>query len=534
MKHNFFKSLLPLAAGFLLVSTGCKKLQDFGDTNINPLGSTSPITAALLTNAQVGIGGIVTGTGTGGTRAGIYVQYFAETQYTETSLYQEPKLEFGATYAGFILVGGVHVGGELEDLQQIINRNSNPATAGSVAGSGSNANQIAVARITKSYIFWTLTDRWGDIPYSEALQGTNDLSPAYDKQEDIYKGLLKELKEAIAQFDGGAPVRGDIMYGGDQAKWKKVANSLRMMISIRMSKVYPAAGGLAATEFAAAASDPNGFIITNSDNFTLNYPGGAAYKHPWFDIYDGRSDYALSKTIADILANMGDSRRNAFGGPGTPFPYGLERVDATGPGAPGVSAYSFVLASGNRADNSPLVVVNAASVLLAHAEGIERGWIAGTAKTSYDAAITESFSQWGIAGAASVISGSGNYNTGAGGGNNIGSNSFNSVVGQNAITANPIERIYLQRYLAHFPDGVQGWSEWRRSCDPGTPSPRTAAAGIPKLVPTSFAVNSGGGIPRRYVYGTNEYSTNPTEVGLAVGRLVPDGDVVYSRVWWDK
>lgn len=527
MKHNFFKSLLPLAAGFLLVSTGCKKLQDFGDTNINPLGSTSPITAALLTNALVAIGGIVSGTGTGGTRAGIYVQYISETQYTDASLYSEPKLEYGIYIAA------------LEDLQQIINRNSNPATAGSVAGSGSNANQMAVARITKSYIFWTLTDRWGDIPYSEALQGTNDLTPAYDKQEDIYKGLLKELKEAIAQFDGGAPVKGDIMYGGDQAKWKKVANSLRMMISIRMSKVFPAAGGLAATEFAAAVADPNGFIITNSDNFTLRYPGGAAYKHPWFDIYDGRSDYALSKTIADILGNMGDSRRSAYGGlgtvagPGTPFPYGLVRADATGPGAPGVSAYSFVLSAANRADNSPLVVVNAASVLLAHAEGIERGWIAGTAKTSYDAAITEAFSQWGVAGAASVIAGAGNYNTGAGGGNNIGSNSFNSVVGQNAITANPIERIYLQRYLAHFPDGVQGWSEWRRSCDPGTPSPRTAAAGIPKLVPTAYATNSGGGIPRRYVYGTSEYSTNPTEVGLAVGRL-SSGDVVYSRVWWDK
>ncbi|MEO5984717.1 MAG: SusD/RagB family nutrient-binding outer membrane lipoprotein, partial [Ferruginibacter sp.] len=237
MKHTFFKSFIPIAAGLILVGTGCQKLQEFGDTNVNPLGSTSPITSALLTNAQVGLGGTASQL-----RPGLYVQYISETQYTDVSLYQDPRLEFGGIYNGV-----------LEDLQQIIDRNSNPATAGAVAGSGSNANQIAVARIVKAYYFWTITDRWGDIPYSEALKGTGSLSPAFDKQEDIYKDLLKELKEAVVQFDAGASVGGDIIFSGDQAKWKKAANSLRMMISLRMSKVFPSSGGLAATEFASAA-----------------------------------------------------------------------------------------------------------------------------------------------------------------------------------------------------------------------------------------------------------------------------------------
>ncbi|MEO5984429.1 MAG: SusD/RagB family nutrient-binding outer membrane lipoprotein, partial [Ferruginibacter sp.] len=285
-------------------------------------------------------------------------------------------------------------------------------------------------------------------------------------------------------------------------------------------------------------NNPGGFIMSNSDNAKVNYPGGGSYNNPFFDTYDGRNDYALSKTIGDILTNLGDKRRDAFGSTnsgttGTPFPYGLSRSDATGTAVPGPNAYAQILAKSQRTDKSSVVVINAASSLLAHAEGIERGWITGNAKASYDAAITESFSQWGVTGAATVISGAGNYDNGAGGGNNIGSNAFNSVVGQSAVTTTKIERLFLQRYLAHFPDGIQGWSEWRRSCAPGTPSPRTAPAGMPSLVPTRFATNSGGGIPRRYVYGTGESSTNPTQLAVAVARL-SEGDVAYARVWWDK
>lgn len=518
MTHKFFKSFLPFVAGsILLAGTGCEKMKDFGDTNVNPLGSTAPITGALLTNAQVGIGALASLI-----RPGLYVQYFAETQYTDASLYQEPKLDFGSYTT------------HLEDLQQIIDRNSNPATAGAVLGSGSNANQLATARIMKAYYYWTLTDRWGDIPYFGALKGAANLSPEYDKQEDIYKDLLKELTEAVAQFDNGAKVTGDIMYSGNQAQWKKLANSLRMMISLRMSKVFPAPGAFAATQFAAAANDPNGHIMTNADNFTVRFPGGAAYRHPWYDTYNGRSDYGYSKTLADILSNMSDDRRNAFGGTGTPFPYGITRDLATGSQAPAANAYAKVLSNANRTENAPVVVVNAASVLLAHAEGLERGWITtGSAKASYDAAIQQSFDQWNVTGAASVINGAGNYTSGAGGGSNIGANIFNSVPGQDAITATPLERIFLQRYLAHYPDGLQGWSEWRRSCAPGTPNPATAAAGMPRLRPTTFATNSGVGIPRRYVYSSTEYSTNPGGVGAAVARLT-GGDVVQARVWWDK
>ena len=508
MKYTLYKSVLALTVGgFLLASTGCKKLEDFGDTNSNPLTSTEPITAALLTNAENGLGGIVAGIGIGGVRAGLYVQYFAETQYTDVSAFSEPNSDFGI-YQGVI-----------QDLQEIINRNTNPATATKVLGSGSNANQIAVATILKSYYLWTLTDRWGDIPYTEALKGAAIIAPKFDKQEVVYLGLLADLKSAIPMFDGGLAAQGDVIYSGNAAQWKKVANTLRMQIALRMSKRYPAPGGIAATEFAAAVGDPAGYITTNADNFTLRYPGGAAYKHPWFNTYDGRSDYGYSKTLSDIVNNLGDNRGASFGGTGSPFPYGLTRAQATSNAAPAPGSYALVLAEHN--DNTPLVIQAASYGLLAHAEAVERNWVPGNAKALYDAGVTASFDQWNDAGAATVLANKADYNTGVGGGTDIGRSAAfpNVLVGQSAVTTTKLERLALQKYLAYYPDGVQGWSSWRRT-------------NFPVLVPTTNASNSGKGIPRRYKYGVTESNTNATNLAEAVARL-SGGDQVNSRIWWD-
>lgn len=506
MKNIFLKSAMAIATGsFLLLGSGCKKLEDFGDTNDNPLGSTSPITAALLTNVESQLGALAQSV-----RPALYVQYISETQYTEVSLYQEPKLDFAGTYSG-----------PLYDLQSIIDRNSG-ADAAKYAASGSAANQKAVATILKTYIIWTITDRWGDVPYSEALKGAANFFPKYDLQEDIYEGMIAELKSAVGMFDGGLAMQGDIFYGGNATQWKKFANTLRMQIAQRMSNKAPTT---AAAEFALAATDPAGIITSNDDNLTSRYPGGGTYRHPWFDLYDGRTDYALSKTLGDILGNMGDGRRAAYGSPGATFPYGLTRAQATT--LP--TNYSKVLAESKRADDAPAVISSAAYSLLSLAEGMERGWVpAGTAgfasaAAAYNAGVTASFEQWGVAGAATYLASSAaNYATGTGGGSGVGTNPFNSIpASSNAVTTNALERIYLQKYLALFPDGIQAWSEWRRT-------------GIPAIKPTTNALNSPTfSIPTRYVYGQAEYSLSPDQLAEAVARL-PLGDVMHEFVWWDR
>jgi Starch-binding associating with outer membrane len=504
MKRISYKILTVAAAlVFMAGSNSCNKLETFPDgINVDPNTTPDPITAALLTNIEVSIGGL--GTETNG---GLYAQYYSETQYTDASLYSLPEFNYGV-YSGV-----------LYDCENIIRQNTtNP---GKALASGSNKDQIAIAKILKAFIYANTTDHWGDIPYSEALQGGANIYPKYDTQEDIYKGILKELKDAIAGFDNGAPIKGDVIYGGNIAKWKKLANSLRMITALRMSKVYPAAGGFAATEFAAALADGAGIITTNADNFTLTYPGGI-YHAPWYNRYDGRNDYAISKTVTDILTTMSDARRTEFATGTNGFPYGLTRDEAIT-----IGSWEKVLKASYRDDIGDYVVlVGASSVLLAKAEGLERGWVAaqGTAEAeiAYKAAIDQSYAQWGVLGAATYY-GAGaaaNYLTGTGSAA-AGQNSFGSIVAaQNATTTSKLERIALQRYIATFPNGFEAWTEWRRT-------------GFPKLTGTTRALSASKQIPRRFTYGQSESALNPAQLAIAIARL-SGGNTQDARIWWDK
>jgi hypothetical protein len=460
--------------GLLLINTGCDKVKDFGDMNTNPAITASVSTAGLLTNVLATISTWATST-----RSGLYAQYFSETQYTENSLYALPQLDFAANYSG-----------SLYDLQNIINLNTSEPER--VAQFGSSSNQIAVARILKAFIYWHITDAWGDIPYSEALQGK---TPAYDKQEDVYADLLKELKEAGDQFDGGASFKGDILYDGNIAKWKKFANSLRILVAMRMSNVNQAGAATVVTE---AISDPDGYISSNADNAVIDYPGGT-FNNIWWELYDGRQDFAVSETLMDFLTSNSDSRISAFGTSNLGFPYGLKRDDAVtfyndNPG------WSRILNTANRQQGSPIALVTSSQVKLALAEARERGMIStGTTAEYYKDAIKDSWEQWGVFSQAAYDA----YLTKSG----------------VSLAANPLEKIATQRWLATYPNGLQGWFEWRRT-------------GFPVLTPTPNAVNSSGEIPVRYTYGNAERSLNEVNRKIAEDRM--GGDTQDTKVWWDK
>jgi Starch-binding associating with outer membrane len=509
MKNISIKTTVGAAFfALLILGAGCAKIDQFGNTNQNPNGITTPIPSALLTNVQSQLGGFANGV-----RTITYCQYTSENQYTDVSLYALPQLEMGGIYSA-----------SLNDLQVIINYNADPKTAGAASAYGSNANQIGIAKILKSYIYQVVTDRWGDIPYSEALLGAGNITPKFDKQEDVYFGMMKELKEAVAGFDGGAAILGDIMYGGDITKWKKLGNSLRVLMAMRLTKKYPNAGDKAALQFAEAYGTGTNIINSNADNFVLKFPGGA-FKNTWYLTYESRDDYAESKTMGDVLAGLGDTRQSVFGTNNITFPYGLTRDLAVQFANSVGNGQSRVLLASKRTESSPVTIVNASSVLLAKAEGIERGWISGTtadAQAAYEAGITASFGEWGVALPAGYLSGSANYTSGVGVTTNIGAGAApydnfraasNNV--QDAATTTKLQRIALQRWLAAYPNGNEGWAEYRRT-------------GVPNLKTTRFAT---GPFVVRYVYGVNDYSFNNAQTKAAAARL-PNGDKQESKIWW--
>jgi hypothetical protein len=491
MKKSIYK-IAAFALGVTLLISSCNKIEDFGTTNINPAVTTNPITSALLTNVLTGVGAHASVA-----VPALYCQYFSETQYPDVSCYASNAASPQIWYSG----SGFSNAANLSDLQNIITNNTDPATKVTASLNGANDNQIAIARILKAYIYWTLTDRWGDIPYTTALKG--DPNVTFDAQEVIYKDLIKELKEAVGQFTDGAPIKGDIAYSGDITKWQKLANSMRMLMALRLSKKYPGASDYAATEFKAALADGAGSIATNADNFTLVYPGGN-YRNPFYNMYDGRKDYGESATMTAILANLADTRQSVYGATSTGaatakgVPYGRLRTFID-PWCGQNPDYAYVLAPAFRDQTSPLYIVKASSVLLARAEAADRGWTSESATTLYNAGITASFTQWGLTIDPAYLT--------------------KAAVALGAAGTN-LDKIALQQYIAYYPDGVQGWSNWRRT-------------NVPVLTPAPDATNDPKVVPRRYMYGSADATLTKAGYDDAVSRL-PNGDTMDSKIWWDQ
>src|SRR5690606_20903665 len=101
-------------------------------------------------------------------------------------------------------------------------------------------NQHAIAMIWKVYALHRVTDAYGDVPYTEAIKGSSDLTfkPIYDKQSEIYPMMLQELDQAITQLDptkssfGGA----DVVYGGSVESWRTFGYSLMLRLAMRITK----------------------------------------------------------------------------------------------------------------------------------------------------------------------------------------------------------------------------------------------------------------------------------------------------------
>lgn len=476
---NFKRAAMALGV-FATLLTGCSKgINDFGTINSNPNSTTVPITSALLTNVLAGAGGNVWGGGIN-TTAGLYCQYMSETQYTDISRYASPVINWDGTYAG-----------DLYDLQNIINVNTDPATKAAAAQFGSNNNQIAIARILKAYNFWMLTDAYGDIPYFEALKGKGTI--AYDKQELIYPDLIKELKESVAQFDGGLTVQGDIMYSGNTTKWKKFANSLIATIALRMSKANATLGK---AEFAAAISA--GVIDNNADNAAIVYPGGN-YRNPIYNYYvvTQRFDYAVSKTVTDQLTAKSDPRINVFTNNAKGFPYGLTRADALAWQTANPS-FGFLYGFTATAQTMPMYLMTAGQVFLARAEAARLGWTTEVVATMYANGITAEMNRWGITNAGAIA----------------------TYLAQTDVAltglASDAQKIGEQRWLSYYPDGNQGWAEYRRT-------------GFPTMAPVPGSANA---VPRRIPYGSNEPLYNPTNYASAAATY--NSNSMNAKVWWDK
>lgn len=467
-----FKSIYFLLAGMLLLSS-CKKFD--GSMNVDPNKPTKASGTQLIANAELFLPEMSS------SPFGVhYPQHLSNTSFTDNSRYTTINFNFYSWYTG-----------PLMNLETVLNSTLD-------ANEGPIANQIAVAKILKAYFFWHITDRWGDLPFSEALKSKDNFTPKYDKQQDIYNGMFTLLDEANAAIVTGN-IKNDIMYAGDMVKWKKFGNTIRLLMALRLSRIDPVK---ASSEFNKALT--NGIMTANTDNFAYPHLADPVNENYWYNSFTrlGRNWFAVSKPLVDYMNPVNDPRLPVFANKNTAGNY--VGLDYGLPGSVTVIINNFsLLGSGIRLQNSPVNLVTYAQALFAKAEAAKLGWIGGgdvEAKINYDLAIDQSIRQW---------TGS---NTG------VAAYMLQPGILYNAGTA--IQQIATQRWVHLFLHGYEAWAEWRRT-------------GFPVLIAAPGA--NGDKIPRREGYPVQELANNTANYTAAVAAFPYGGtDGLNARVWWDK
>ncbi|WP_242916246.1 SusD/RagB family nutrient-binding outer membrane lipoprotein [Pontibacter liquoris] len=457
---------------FLLTCLFLASCDNFDDMNVNPNLPSQASNAQLIANATLYLPGL-----SSAPQGEFYAQYLAETQYVNASLYTDVNFNFYNLYTG-----------PLMNLEAVLKNQQNNENGGTVA-----VNQVAVAKILKAYFFWHMTDRWGDVPYSDAFQGLNNFTPAYDTQESIYNNLFQLLDEANATIVPGTNIPDDVVYNGDMTKWKKLANTIHLLMALRLSEVDATKG---AAEFNKALT--NGIMASNSDNLTFQHLATEANQNFWYDqiANQGRFWWALSKTLVNELKPVNDPRLPVFGNVNGAGEYvGLELgltegLDQQDPSLLGDAIWK---------QDAPVYLVTYAEALFAKAEAAKRGWIGGgdaEAAANYALAVEQSIVQWT------------GTNTGAA-----------ELLAQPQVAYDPakaIEQIAEQRWVHLFMHGYEAWAEWRRT---GYPNNLTAPGG--KQVPT------------RQGYPIQEQFNNTASYQQATQRQFGGQDDLYGHVWWD-
>jgi hypothetical protein len=395
-------------------------------------------------------------------------------------------------------------------------------------GKAANPAIYAMMNIWKVQMFLPRTDYWGPIPYSQVGNGARTVE--YDSQEAIYRDFLKILKQSAQDLQAfkGKNVLGnnDQVFGGNVDKWILFANTMRLRVAMRMSKVDPAT---AKAEAENAAS--GGLLSTNADDaflkVTANSLNPMAQATAW-------NEFRMSAAMESVLKGYSDPRMAKYYAPiaGTTDKYkGLRN---------GYSKADLGLAENAAAANSnvndvflpanmfttPFLIMAAAEAHFLKAEGALKGWNmgAGTAQQFYEEGISTSMKQWGITNAAAITAYTTSTSTPIALTDGVKTPALSDIpVKWASDPAKQLEQVITQKWLSLYPNGHEAWAEYRRT-------------GFPKLYPRIASDNPDvptTSIVRRTPFTIGEQSTNAA--GLETGKTKLGGaDKASTRLWWDK
>lgn len=438
-----------------------------------------------------------------------------------------------------------------------------------------NEYMEAVGKILKSMYYQQYTDVFGAVPFSEA--GNPDITlPKFDDQKNIYEGIIADLNAAMVTIGDetatGIGVKdlgsNDIIFKGDLQNWKKLANSLKLRIGMRALNAPDA--GFAQTAVTEALQA--GLFLEDVDALlakdnSIGQYNSAAYADIWHRFGGLGSKWKVSQTMINYLRDYDDPRLEKYADPIPGGSITLKRPDASesqdaydkfpkridflkslldeasvdyttvevvdtitfnipeetyyvgqptrlNSGMKPLAKWEFfsspdlyIIGEDPDVNNiAPELIMSAAESYFLRAEAALRGFNAGVAQDLFQNGITAAMNLYGVTAddylASSDLA------------------QLNGTLDQN------LEKIAIQRWIATYTDGFEGWSIVRKS---GYPSALAQGVSDPDI----FGFGDIDGVyPTRMQYGGSAYDLNGANVEDAVSRQ--GADKQNTLLWWNK
>jgi hypothetical protein len=511
---KFINILLSGLLGAFLIG-GCTS--DFEDINTNKR-VLAEIDLATVGNVYAGVqyDGLMSGWNfqiSQNLFADLYSQYYSNWQ----TKFQTDRHVLNRDWLG--LAWGGFYGNSAKNLAVVMEK-TDPVT------NPGYEKQYALAQIWKVFIYQRQTDYWGPIPYSAVNNGENAVP--YDTQQSIYADFITLLDAATTTLAGytgeNAFGSNDQIYAGSIDKWITFANTLRLRIALRISKVDPATAKIQAEKAVAA-----GVMEANTDNAIFKASTGDGGWNP-LPIMLPWNEFRMSASMESVLKGFNDPRLSAYWKPAvntglyTGMRNGLSvaQISEAARHYDNLSTMSARWSTPGNEYTTPIEVMLSSEAYFLRAEGALKGWAMDiTPEEAYNKGIEMSLSYWGADAAAIAAYQQGTTTP-------VALPDFatppmtNIPVKFSTVPAEQLEQVITQKWIALFPDGWEAWGDVRR-------------LELPKLYPIIVSDNTDvpkDQIMRRVGYVPSEFATNQAAVDDAIVKL-GGPDQANTRLWWD-